>query len=92
MGLSTERFNPRNIDLKFFSVKDCEEVWGAECLDIHGFGYRKFHTNVDLIFRVEELLMELVDMPGLGSGDHNVSSHSIILNFKPELKIWKNIV
>ncbi len=33
--------------------------------------------------------MELVDMPGLGFGDHNVNSHFVILNFKPELKIWK---
>jgi len=55
MGLSTERLNPRNINLKFFNVKDCEEIWGAECLDIHEFRYRKFYTNVDLIFQVEEL-------------------------------------
>jgi hypothetical protein len=55
VGLSTEGLNPRNIDPKFFSVKDCELVWGAECLDSHGFRYRKFCTDVDLIFRVEEL-------------------------------------
>jgi hypothetical protein len=54
VGLKNKGLNPRQMDVKYVNVQDCEAIWGKR-YNNNGFKYKKKITDVELFKFIKDL-------------------------------------